>query len=131
LRKRNFSPTVITEVLTRFVEVGLLDDAVFAQEFTRYSLGKLRSRSVIATELRQRGVARQHIESALRDIDESAELEVAYQLARKRIRSLTGVNTATAYRRLSSALGRRGFSTQVISQVTRDVLGEMGQGLEN
>jgi len=114
-------PAEISErLLDRFTEVGLIDDAAFARAFTntrRQSRGL--SKSALKRELSTAGVDAELINLALEDIDSEAELELATELAIKRIRSLASLDRDVQYRRLSGYLGRRGFASGIVSSAIR------------
>jgi regulatory protein len=124
LARRNVPPEAAEEVLARFGEVGLLDDAAFARDWVAAGPRRQRSRRVLADELKSKGVAADVVAEALDDLDPAAELEVARALARKRLPGLAGLEPQVRYRRLAGALARRGFAPGVVQAVLREVLSE-------
>lgn len=114
---------VAEPVLERMAEVGLIDDSAFAQEWVsarqqRRSL----SRRKLADELRRKGVAPQVVSEAVAEVDDSDEYESALALARRKAGALARHDAVTQRRRLAGALDRRGFSTEVVQRVLREVL---------
>jgi len=71
LRKKEYTPGVIAEVVTRLVEEKYLNDDEFAQTWVsnREQL-KPKSRRALQYELRQKGVSDSAIENALSELDE-------------------------------------------------------------
>jgi regulatory protein len=130
LARRNVPDEAAEEVLARFGEVGLVDDAAFARDWVAAGPRRLRSRRVLAQELKSRGVAAELVTEALDDLDPEAEFEVARSLARKRLPGLAGLDPQARYRRLAGALARRGFAGPVVHAVLRDVLAEEVPELE-
>jgi len=122
LLKREIPEEVAIEVLDRFEEAQLIDDAAFAKAFvsSRLSMGG-KSRSAIARELRQKGVADTLIQESLSSLNSEMELELATNLARKRADRLIGLDRDVRYRRLTGFLARRGFSSAVISSALRQI----------
>ncbi len=117
LDKRGVSDEVSTELLDRFVEVGLIDDADFAQTWVKgRHQSRCLSRRVLRQELRQKGVDEELISTALEQVDDETEFDAAVRLAQKKIRSLSRYDTATQRRRLASMLARRGYSGDVVSR---------------
>lgn len=111
------------EVLNRFEEVGLIDDAKFALAWAEYRHEtKHLARSAIARELRAKGIAATHIDDALAGIDDESELAAARDIAEKKASSSAGVDRRTAYRRIGSALARKGYSPSVVVQVLGEIL---------
>ena len=124
LARKNVPAEAADEVLDRFTEVGLLDDAAFARDWVAAGARRQRGRRVLAQELAQKGVAPELIDEALAGLEPGDDLEVALALARRKAGSLAGLDRQVRYRRLCGVLQRRGFSGAVISDVVRQVLGE-------
>lgn len=124
LARKNVPAEAADEVIDRFTEVGLLDDAAFARDWVAAGARRQRGRRVLAQELAQKGVAPELIDEALAGQEPGDDLEVALALARRKARSLAGLDRQVRYRRLCGVLQRRGFSGGVISEVVRQVLGE-------
>lgn len=125
MAKKNVPPDIADELVERFTEVGLIDDASFAAALTtsRAEFSQ-RGRYRIRQELQQKGIDKETAEAALAEIDPESEREAALAVARKKLRSLGGVEPMVARRRLAGVLARRGFSGGVVSGVVQQVLGE-------
>lgn len=124
LRRRHVADPVIDEVIGRFTEVGLLDDTRFARAWvTERQTGKSVSRSVLSRELAAKGIPREVGAAVLDDV--RPEAEVALDLARKKIRAMSGLDRATATRRLAAQLARRGFADSVVRKTVRQVVDDM------
>ena len=125
LRSRNVPDDVAGRVLDRFAEVGLVDDQAFAADFVQ---AKRAERGLAARELsrqlRAKGVGEEAIGSALADLDEQAERATARRLVERKLRSMSGLDTAVQIRRLAGLLARKGYSPSVAFQVVREVVGE-------
>ena len=124
LRKRGVPQEAADEVLDRFTEVGLIDDAAYANAWvgTRHR-GRGLARPVLRRELQSKGIAAQLVEDALDAIDDAAELDRARALAVRRLPSLARLDAPSRQRRLIGFLMRRGYPVGVAAQVTREVLG--------
>ncbi len=122
LKKREIPDEIANAVLDRFTEAQLIDDAAFARAFvnSRISVSG-KSRSVIARELKQKGVSAQDAESALSAIDAELEDQTAYSVAKKRYQQLSTLDPEVRRRRLMGFLMRRGFSSQLTSRILRDL----------
>ncbi len=110
LAERDVDPGIAEDVLDRFVEVGLIDDAEYAMSLarTRYAERGL-SRRAIAYELRRKGIDEQHMEPALNQISQEDEESAARGLVRNRMRRVADLAPDVQYRRLASFLGRKGY----------------------
>ena len=122
LEKREIPEEVAIAVLDRFEEAQLIDDREFARAFvsSRLALGG-KSRTAIARELRQKGVAETIIEDSLALMTKEIEADLALELATKRASRLEGLEKQVRYRRLTGYLARRGFSQSVISATMRQI----------
>lgn len=116
-------------LLDRFAEVGLVDDAAFARSWVESrQRGRGLARRALAQELRRKGVDDETARTALDDLDPDREEEAARQLVRKKLRSLRGVDHATATRRLAGLLARKGYPAGFAFRIVREELGEQQDG---
>ncbi|WP_460405612.1 regulatory protein RecX [Actinophytocola sediminis] len=128
LLRKEIPEAVADQVLGRLDEVGLIDDAAFADVWVRsrhtyQGLG----RRALAMELRRKGVADDVAAEAVATVDADAEEERARQLVRKRLRSLTGADETARIRKLVGMLARRGYSEGLAFRVVRDELRAAGE----
>lgn len=102
------SPAIAAAVIARLREVGLLDDARFAQRLARHLMEyKQYPRRRIEQELRQRGVDASIVADALAQLD-GDDLQQALALLNKKY--YNKLNTREDRQRVMAALARRGFS---------------------
>jgi regulatory protein len=113
--------------IARLQEQGLLDDAAFAQSFTRAKvLGAQQSKRRVQQELARKGVARAVTDAAIATVFEEEEVdqrEVVEQAARKKLRSLVKLDPVVRRRRLYAFLARRGYDAEDIRRAM-DAVGE-------
>jgi regulatory protein len=124
LAKRGYPDDVSNRVLDRMADVGLIDDADFAEQWVRSrreNAGK--GRRALAAELRTKGVDNEVITAALADIDAGAERERAEQLVSDKLRRerLTDDDAKLA-RRLVGMLARRGYTQTMAFDVVKVAL---------
>jgi len=131
LRQRGIPDDVAEAVLTRFVEVGLIDDEAFAHAFVAT---KHRERALgtaaLRTELRRKGVDEAIVDTAVRSIDEEGERERARALISRRVDAAMGNGVVAARRRLVGLLARRGYSAELSRAVVDEALAEYGAETE-
>ena len=122
LARRHIAEEVITEVLDRYDEVGIVDDAAFARAWvsSRHS-GRGLARRALAGELRRRGIAGDLVGEALETLDEEQEEATARALVDRRLRTATGAPEAV-FRRLVGMLARKGYPAGLAITVVRDAL---------
>jgi regulatory protein len=129
LRKRGIPDGVAEEVLSRFEDVGLIDDAAFARawvESRHYSRG-LAGRALSA-ELRQRGVAPDEIRAAIDEqLDPAAEASAARRLVERKLGSTRGLPPEQRTRRLAGMLARKGYPAGLAFRVIREALEAEGE----
>jgi regulatory protein len=134
LRRRGVPDAVAVKVLGRFSEVGLIDDATFAEQWvrSRHATRGL-ARRALAAELHRKGVGRDVAQEALADLDTESERRGARELIDRRLRTLA-VNgpeeRARAGRRLLGMLARKGYPAEVATEVVRAALAEHGAAEE-
>jgi regulatory protein len=129
LRKRGIPDETADEVLSRFEDVGLIDDATFARawvESRHYSRG-LASRALSA-ELKQRGVADDEIRAAIDEgLGPGAEIEAARRLIDRKLQSTRGLPPEQRTRRLAGLLARKGYPAGLAFRVIREALESEGE----
>ena len=124
LAQRNVPADVATRLLDRFEEVGLVDDVAFAREWvSQRQEGRGLARRALAQELRRKGIDDEVAREALDGIDDADEVEVARLLVQRKLRSVRGLETDKAVRRLVGMLARKGHSSGVAYRVVREELG--------
>jgi regulatory protein len=119
---------VADRLLSRFEEVGLIDDEAFARSWVQSrQAGKGLARRALAQELRRKGVDDEVVRDALDEVDPDDEVEAARMLVRRKLRSVARVDHATAVRRLSGMLARKGYPAGVAFRVVREELEVAGR----
>jgi len=110
-------------VLDRFGEVGIVDDAVFAEAWvdSRHA-GRGLARRALAAELRQRGVDEDTVRAAVDGLSPAQEEATARQLVRRRLAATRGKPTEVRVRRLMGMLARRGYSAGLAYRLVREEL---------
>jgi regulatory protein len=122
LARKEISDEVIAEVLDRYDEVGIIDDAAFARAWvsSRHQ-GRGLARRALANELRQRGVDAEVAGEALETLDEDEEAATARTLVDRKLRTATGPPEAV-FRRLVGMLARKGYPAGVAIRAVKDAL---------
>jgi regulatory protein len=136
LRRRGIPDEAAAAVLARFAEVRLIDDAMFARAWveSRHH-GRGLARRALGAELRQRGVAQDDIQAALRELDPEQELATARELVARRLAATVGMPLPARMRRLTGVLARKGYAAGLAYRVVREALeqegGECGVSLDD
>jgi regulatory protein len=123
LRKRGIAAEVAAEVLDRYDEVGLIDDAAFARAWvTSRHHGRGLARRALAGELRQRGIDSAVVGEALTEVDGETEAATARALVERKLRSAPSGTPDAVFRRLVGLLARKGYPAGLAVSVVKDVL---------
>ncbi|MEV7973061.1 RecX family transcriptional regulator [Cellulomonas sp. NPDC089187] len=123
LARRDVPEDVAERVLDRFTEVGLIDDAAYAEMLVRSRHAERGlSRRALTQELRRKGVSPEDFAAALDQVDDADEEEAARALARKKLRATRGLEREVRMRRAYGALGRKGYAGGLVSRVVREEL---------
>ena len=114
-------------VIRKLREVGLIDDADFARQLTRSKMSAGASQRRVHQELFKRGVPREVADEAVEQVVEEeglSDAESIERIARKKWRTLDRLDEPTRRRRLFAFLARRGFDSDDVSRVVRQLAGE-------
>ncbi|GAA2563122.1 regulatory protein RecX [Pseudonocardia hydrocarbonoxydans] len=134
LAQRGVPDDAAESVLSRFDEVGLIDDAAFAGQYvrSRHSYRGL-SRRAIAMELRRKGVDDEVAGEALEEVDPASEEQRARELVDRKLRTVpadTPEQRRKAVNRLVGMLARKGYGGGVAYRVVREALAAHGADAE-
>lgn len=131
LAKRDIPEDIAEEVLSRFEDVGLIDDAAFADAWveSRHH-GRGLARRALARELRTKGVDSALIDEAVGHLDADQEEATARELVARKLRATRGLDRDRRLRRLAGMLARKGYGEGVALRVVRQALEEEGEDTE-
>ena len=120
LAKRNVPDDVAAAVVDRLADEGFVDDARFAQAWVaaRHRSKGLAPRA-LRLELERKGVARDHIDAALDEVDVDSQRQAAHLLVQRKLRSMSGLADDVKFRRLTGLLARKGYSPSIAIEVVR------------
>lgn len=126
LMQKGFQQAIVEKVIRKMVEIGLLDDARFADAFVA---SKIASKPVgkreLARGLMEKGVAKETAAAAVSLVgDDETQLSLALDAASTRMRSLARFEPAKRKEKLVAFLARRGFGWDVIKKVIKAILKE-------
>lgn len=131
LRKREIPEDVAEAVLSRFEDVGLIDDAAFADAWveSRHH-GRGLARRALARELRTKGVDSALIDEAVGRLDPEREESTARALVERKLRMTRGLDRDKRVRRLAGMLARKGYPEGLALRVVREALEAEGEDPE-
>jgi regulatory protein len=128
LRRRRVPDYAAEAVLSRFAEVKLIDDAMFARAWveSRHH-GRGLARRALAAELGQRGVPRGEISAAVEQLSPDTEMATARELVARKLASTRDLPGPARVRRLAGMLARKGYGPSLTYRVVREALERDGQ----
>jgi regulatory protein len=131
LSDRGVADDVAEAVLSRFAEVGLIDDALFAQMWvaSRHR-GKGLAGRALSQELRRKGIEDDVARAAVDGLDRDQEAATARALVERKLRSTRGLPAEARLRRLAGMLARKGYPSGLAWTVVKQALQEEGEALE-
>ncbi|WP_299165315.1 regulatory protein RecX [uncultured Arthrobacter sp.] len=127
LLERDIPEQVAVEILDRYEEVQLIDDAEFARMWVR-SRAQTRSlaRSAIKRELADKGITGELAEEALSQRTDEDERSAAEDLVRRKMRPIADpadrASRDKQVRRLVAMLARKGYAPSLAFSIVKDVL---------
>jgi regulatory protein len=118
LKKKDFSAEVIEKVITYLLEKDYLNEQRFAEMWIRSRINHHpRGRKLIYKELKDKGVERKIINSALDEyLSREKELEMASYLMNKWLRRRKDEDSSSY--KLKNYLARKGFNYDMIYEIT-------------
>src|SRR5579859_3369857 len=148
LHRRGVPDEAAETVLSRFADVGLIDDAAFARawvESRHYSRGL--SRRSLSAELRRQGVQSEEIREAVDTLDPEQEVATARRLVEQKLAGTRGQPPEVRVRRVplagtrgqppevrvrraAGSLARKGYPAGLVFRLIKEVLEREGEALD-
>ncbi len=123
LHRRGVPAEAAETVLSRFADVGLIDDAAFARawvESRHHSRGL--SRRSLSAELRRQGIESEEIREAVDTLDPEQEVATARRLVEQKMAGTRGQPSEVRVRRAAGALARKGYPAGLVFRLIKEVL---------
>lgn len=131
MQRRQVPRQAAEAVLERLAAARLIDDEAFARawvESRHHSRGL--ARKALTAELRQRGVAEDHVQAAVGALGPEEETAAARRLVAARLPATRGRSQVTRIRQLMGLLARRGYPAAMAYRVVREALEQEGVSVE-
>ncbi len=126
LSRKKYDKNIIERVVTRLVELEMLDDRKFALYWVEQrETFKPRSRRALSFELYQKGVDREIVDQIVGEIDED---EAAYRAGLQKAERWSSLPEDKFREDMNSFLQRRGFNYSIIAPATEKLWLEVGGG---
>lgn len=132
MARKGVPEEVREEVLGRFGDVGLVDDAAFAQAWVQSRhTGRGLARRALGHELRTRGVDAATVAEAVEAVDPEQEERTARALVSQRLPGTRRLDPVARTRRLTGMLARKGYPAGLAFRVVREALEAEGVQTEH
>ena len=119
LAERGWPSAVVDQALERSRAAGLVDDEAMAAALIEEGRRKGHAPTRLRADLRRRELGEDVIERALAEVREEDPEAAAFDVARRKAATLTGVSAETAFRRVVGHLARRGHPEALARKVAR------------
>jgi regulatory protein len=119
LRRKEYEPEVINQVVDRLMRANLLNDEEFARAWVRDRLLlKPKSKRALSVELAQKGISRSVIDAVLIEMEEGSEQRALEEAVSRKLRQ-TKYATRVNDDKLIASLVREGYSYSDIKNCLR------------
>ena len=120
LAKKGVPDEAAEQVLGRFAEVGIIDDALFAGMWvsSRHRGRGLAGRA-LSQELRRKGVDDEIVRDAVAELDPDEEAATARSLVRRKLPATRGLTADARVRRLAGMLARKGYGAGLAFRIVQ------------
>ena len=116
-KRKNISTIMSSQVFNRLKNLGLVNDKAFSEWWIDQRVTfRPKGRKALFFELRQKGVARDTIESVLKNVEVPSETALAAELVAKKLSRFKDLPEEERKKKLVRFLARRGFSWDIIKQ---------------
>ena len=123
LQQAGYETFLIDKTIAEMTNNGLLNDENYAEQWVEERLRlKPRSKRVLIYELQKKGISQNLIQSAVEDVDDH---QSAYEIAGNRLYRYEGLSKFDFRNKLGTFLAGKGFSYDVISEVTQRLWDEI------
>jgi len=123
LGKKGYTQNIVCQVINRLSADGYIDDVSFAANLVMNTLERdPKSRTMLANELRLKGVDDEALSHAIQLIDDERQQEMAVRLAHKYLRKHKLDDSENIKSKVSRMLYRQGFEYSVIIKTIKSII---------
>lgn len=122
LAREGFSTQAIETTIEELIHSGHIRDRKYAENWiARRQKSNPRGKTLLKNELVEKGVDRKIAEQVVAKVETEDETKVALQIAQKRAKQYKRLPIHVAKRRLHGFLARRGFGSEVVRHVLKQI----------
>lgn len=123
LKDMGMIPSAIDQIISALIQDNFLNEERFSKSFARGKFNiKKWGKNRIVNELKQRGISKYNITTALKEIDEDDYLETLTLLAEKRLNAISEKNIQKRRKKLADYLLYRGWESHLVYEKTTELI---------
>ncbi|MFD0799022.1 regulatory protein RecX [Maribacter chungangensis] len=123
LKEMGMIPVAIDEIVGHLIKENFLNEERFARSFARGKFNiKKWGKNRIINELKQRGITKYNLTSALKEIDEETYVQTLEQLAKRRLGQISETNLLKKRKKLADYLLYRGWESPLVYEITKRLI---------
>ncbi|WP_405247899.1 regulatory protein RecX [Cellulophaga sp. Asnod2-G02] len=123
LKDMGMIPSAIDQIISALIQDNFLNEERFSKSFARGKFNiKKWGKNRIVNELKQRGISKYNITTALKEIDEDDYLETLTLLAEKRLNAISEKNIQKRRKKLADYLLYRGWESHLVYEKITELI---------
>jgi len=123
LKDMGMIPSAIDQIIYALIQDNFLNEERFSKSFARGKFNiKKWGKNRIVNELKQRGISKYNITTALKEIDEDDYLETLTLLAEKRLNAISEKNIQKRRKKLADYLLYRGWESHLVYEKITELI---------
>jgi regulatory protein len=123
LKDMGMIPSAIDQIIYALIQDNFLNEERFSKSFARGKFNiKKWGKNRIINELKQRGISKYNITTALKEIDEDDYLETLTVLAQKRLNAISEKNIQKRRKKLADYLLYRGWESHLVYEKITELI---------
>ncbi|QXP50750.1 regulatory protein RecX [Cellulophaga sp. HaHa_2_1] len=123
LKDMGMIPSAIDQIIYALIQDNFLNEERFSKSFARGKFNiKKWGKNRIVNELKQRGISKFNITTALKEIDEDDYLETLTLLAEKRLNAISEKNIQKRRKKLADYLLYRGWESHLVYEKITELI---------
>lgn len=123
LKDMGMIPSAIDQIIYALIQDNFLNEERFSKSFARGKFNiKKWGKNRIIKELKQRGISKYNITTALKEIDEDDYLETLTVLAQKRLNAISEKNIQKRRKKLADYLLYRGWESHLVYEKITELI---------
>ena len=123
LKDMGMIPSAIDQIIYALIQDNFLNEERFSKSFARGKFNIKRwGKNRIINELKQRGISKYNITTALKEIDEDDYLETLTVLAQKRLNAISEKNIQKRRKKLADYLLYRGWESHLVYEKITELI---------